>query len=85
MNDTVPGKHWQAKDGLHIDTRGLDPPDPMVAILWHLEQPGQNGPVTVHLNRNPIHLFPELIERGWLYEVQHHDSGEVTLSLRSAP
>ena len=67
MIDTtdLPGKHWQEADGLHIDVRGLAPPEPMVAILGHLEQPGQKGPVTVHHDRNPIYLFPELAERGW--------------------
>lgn len=82
MNDDVPGTHWQAADGLHVDTRGLQPPDPFVAIIWHLEQPGQNGPVTAHLDRNPVYLFPELAERGWHYEYALHTPNEVRLILR---
>ncbi len=80
----VPGSHWQAADGLHIDTRGLLPPDPMVAILWHLERPGQFGPVTAHIDRNPVHLFPELHERGWNYEYALETETEVQLVLRKA-
>lgn len=82
MTDTVPGRHWQADDGLHVDTRGLNPPDPMIAILWHLDQPGQTGPVTAHLDRNPVHLFPELAQRGWRWQAETHASGEWTLVLR---
>ncbi len=85
MSDVVPGRHWLAGDGLHVDTRGLEPPDPMVAVLWHLEQPGQNGPVIVHLDRNPVHLFPELVERGWLYRVTPEAEGALTLTLLPAP
>ena len=82
MNDEVPGTYWQAADGLHIDTRGLPPPEPFVAIIWHIEQPGQTGPITVYLDRNPIYLFPELIERGWCYEYALRTAGEVRLILR---
>lgn len=84
MIDGVPGRFWHTDDGLHIDTRGLNPPDPMIAILWHLEQPGQRGPVTVLLDRNPVHLFPELAERGWRWEETAYQRGEVTLILRMA-
>ncbi len=82
MTDNVPGTHWQDADGLHIDTRGLQPPDPFVAVIWHIEQPGQQGPVTVYLDRNPIYLFPELAERGWSYEYALNTADEVHLILR---
>ncbi|WP_372885293.1 DUF2249 domain-containing protein [Shimia sp.] len=83
--DEVPGSSWQAPDGLHVDTRGLHPPDPLVAILWHLEQVGQSGPVTAHLDRNPVHLFPELAERGWSYDYAKRTATEVQLVLRKTP
>lgn len=66
MISGLPGKHWMGADGLHIDVRGLGPPDPMVAILGQIDQPGQNGPIIVHHDRNPIYLLPELAERGWI-------------------
>ena len=81
----LPGKHWQEGDGLHIDVRGLPPPEPMLAILGQLEQPDQTGPVTVHHDREPIYLYPELAERGWQYRIVPGEPGEVRLILSRAP
>ena len=78
----APGTCWQADDGLHINTRGLAPPDPMIAILWRIEQPDQNGPIIAHFDRNPVHLFAELEERGWSHDYLYNDLGEVRLLLR---
>ncbi|WP_370399414.1 DUF2249 domain-containing protein [Sulfitobacter sp. JB4-11] len=82
MSGGIPGKHWQAADGLHIDTRGLPPPDPLIAVLWHITQPGQTDPIIAHFDRDPIHLFPELAGRGWLHEYGPSDKDEVQLILR---
>lgn len=82
MISEAPGICWRADDGLHIDTRGLNPPDPMIAILWRIEQPDQNGPIIAHFDRNPVHLFAELAERGWSYDYLQSDLDEVRLSLR---
>ncbi len=78
----APGKSWQASDGLHIDTRGLAPPDPMVAVLWHIEQPNQRGPITAYFDRDPVHLFAELAERGWTHSYLQRDTDTVRLTLR---
>lgn len=82
MSDDILGSAWQEEDGLHVDTRGLQPPDPMVAVLKHLEQ--SPACVTVHMDREPVHLFPELQERNWIWEVIHIASGDVRLILRPA-
>jgi uncharacterized protein DUF2249 len=82
MIQIAPGKSWQARDGLHIDTRGLEPPDPMIAILWHIEQSDQQGPVTVYLDRDPLPLFIELADRGWSGHYLVRDPGDVRLELR---
>jgi hypothetical protein len=63
------GRHWRTSHGYHIDVSDLSPPEPMVAILQLIEQPGFTGPVIVHHNREPVHLYPELVERGWDFEV----------------
>ncbi|MBV1902698.1 MAG: DUF2249 domain-containing protein [Marinosulfonomonas sp.] len=81
MTQDLPGKHWQEADGLHIDVRTLPPPDPMVAILGQIERPDQNGPITVHHDREPIYLYPELAERGWQYQIIPGEPGEVRLIL----
>ena len=82
-DDTVPGRFWQDGDGLHVDTRGLAPPDPMFAVMWHIQQPDQSGPVIVHLDRFPVHLIPELVDRGWSHETVSDEPGDVRLILRA--
>lgn len=85
MIGSVPGTTWKADDGLHVDTRGLGPPDPMVAILWHVENLPPGSPIIAHLDRYPVHLFPELAARGCHYEVLETRPGDVRILLRPAP
>ncbi len=80
------GKVWQADDGLHIDVRGLEAPEPMVAILQQIEKTTGDGPMIVHHFCAPIYLYPELAERGWGHRiVPGGDLGEVRLILRRKP
>ena len=81
MTDDVPGTHWQDADGFHIDTRGLQPPDPLVAIIGHLDQPSRQGLIHVYLDRDPVYLFPELEARGWHFEYAQATADEVHLIL----
>lgn len=80
MDDEL-GKHWRASDGYHIDVSGLSPPEPMVAILQLIERPGMEGPVIVHHNREPVNLYPELIEQGWAHEILSRSEKEICLKL----
>lgn len=82
MTREAPGRSWQAPDGLHVDTCGLGPPDPMVAIIWHIEQPDQQGPITAYFDRDPIHMLAELAERGWSYDYLMRNPDDVRLVLR---
>jgi hypothetical protein len=66
---------WQSADGLHIDVRGLNPPEPMIEILKLLDAP-ETSSVIAHLDREPIFLYPELDERGWSYEVLPSECGD---------
>ncbi len=60
-----------------IDVRGLVPPAPMVAVIELIERPGLGGEVIVSFPREPVHLFPELTERGWAWEMMTpQDTGE---------
>lgn len=60
---------WHTPDAIHIDVRGLAPPEPMVAILRMIDL-GEAGPVLIaHLDREPIFLYPELDDRGWAHEI----------------
>lgn len=72
---------WNSADGIHIDVRGLPPPQPMVAIVALIERPETGDVVIAHLEREPVFLYPELDERGWACEPISGDPGEVRLRL----
>ena len=83
--DTAPPR-WHDADGLHLDVRGLSPPQPLVAILRLLREVGEGGaPVIVHLDRDPLMLYPELAEIGWMAERLSAAPGLVVLRLGRAP
>jgi uncharacterized protein (DUF2249 family) len=66
---------------VHIDVRGLPPPEPMLQILMLLEQPTTGDVVIVHHDRDPIYLYPELAECAWQCERIAGEPGEVRLRL----
>ena len=76
---------WHAPDGMHIDVRGLSPPEPMLAILQMIEG-GEEDALSAHLDREPIFLDPELDQRGWTYEIIScmRDGGDREVKLRLA-
>ncbi len=53
---------------VRLDTRELDPPEPMVRILAAAETLGPGETLTAFLGREPMFLFPQLEKRGfnWL-------------------
>lgn len=79
------GRIWSTPEGVHIDVRGLEPPQPMRAILRLLDLGEVESVAIVHLDREPIFLYPELDERGWNHEVVRfgdaRDGDEVVLRL----
>ena len=86
MNAGAAPKRWHAEDGLHLDVRGLAPPQPLVAILRLLREQGGGGAiVTVHLDRDPVMLYPELAEIGWTAERLPGEPGGVVLRLQGPP
>lgn len=72
---------WSEADGTHIDVRGLPPPEPLVQILALVARLGPPGPLTVHHDRDPQLLYPELAEIGWQAVQVAGDAGEVRLRL----
>jgi uncharacterized protein (DUF2249 family) len=51
-----------------LDSRDLDPPEPMVRILAAAEKLGPGETLSALLRREPVFLFPQLEKRGfrWL-------------------
>jgi uncharacterized protein DUF2249 len=81
---SVPQRRWTDADGIHIDVRGLSPPEPLVAILQLVESIRDATPVIVHHERDPQLLYPELAERNWTAERIDAPAGEVRLRLVAA-
>lgn len=74
-------KRWDEADGVHIDVRGLQPPQPMVEILTLVRTIDDDRAVIVHHDRDPRMLYPELAEIGWAAEIVDGEPGEVRLRL----
>lgn len=47
-----------------LDLRGLEPPEPMLRILERLEATPAGDAFLARTDRQPIHLYPELVNRG---------------------
>lgn len=69
----------------HLDLRGLEPPRPAVTILTFLARPDAGDEVVVQLAREPVFLYPELVERGWTWEPLAVEPGDVRLRLVRKP
>jgi len=77
----TPGEPWRDTDGIHIEVRGLAPPAPLVAIIKLVESVLDATPVIVHHDRDPVPLYAELAQRGWIAQRIEGESGEVRLRL----
>jgi len=66
---------WRTADAVHIDLRGLEPPEPMVAILQTIDGGDIDTALIAHLDREPIFLYPELDDRGWSHELIQSSCG----------
>ena len=85
MSAPTSGTATLCNDGCwHIDVRGLPPPEPLVAILRHVDSQGHDGrALVVHHDRDPALLYPELAERGWWAERIEGAADEVRLRLQA--
>ena len=66
---------WRTADALHIDLRGLQPPEPMVTVLRTIESGEADTALVGHFDREPIFLYPELDDRGWSHEIIESSCG----------
>ena len=62
-------KLWRTPDGVHVDVRGREPPEPMIAILQLIDSGEVDSVLFAYLDREPIFLYPELDDRGWSHEI----------------
>jgi hypothetical protein len=80
----APAPCWTEADGIHVDVRGLPPPQPMTTILALVASIRDATPVVVHHEREPHYLYPELAELGWRATKLDAPAGEVRLRLTRA-
>ena len=66
---------WRTPEAVHIDLRGLDPPDPMVEVLRLIDSGAADAAIVAHFDREPIFLYPELEDRGWSHEIVESGCG----------
>lgn len=88
MNPRDPGappQIWNEADGLHIDVRGLPPPQPLVEIMRWVAASTDGAPIIVHHDRDPVLLYPELLQAGWWAERIDGPPGQVVLRLTPGP
>lgn len=77
---------WDA-GALCLDLRGIDtPPKPLVAVVELIERADTGNTVRVLIARDPVNLYPELVERGWSWSTERAEDGSLRLTLtRDAP
>ena len=76
---------WDEPDGRHIDVRGLPAPLPLTSILHQVREAAPGSVLIVHHDRDPLLLYPELVEIGWWADRIPGAPGEVRLRLAAAP
>jgi hypothetical protein len=62
-------RQWRSQEGIHLDLRGLDPPEPLVTVLRLIDSGEAETVIIAHFDREPIFLYPELDDRGWTHEM----------------
>jgi len=69
---------------IFLDVRGLEPPQPMELVLTELKNLKDNQELVVEHERVPMFLLPRLEERGYIYEIDEKDKGEVIITIKKS-
>ncbi|MBX3144649.1 MAG: DUF2249 domain-containing protein [Trueperaceae bacterium] len=64
-----------------LDNRGLEPPMPMIRTLELLDTLAPGDELTIHNDRVPIYLLPQLADAGATYEVQSQADGSAIVRI----
>lgn len=65
-----------------LDVRGLEPPQPMMAVLERLDALAPGETLTVIHDRRPTFLYPQLDERGFTHRTEEPKPGVVHIIIR---
>ncbi len=67
-----------------VDARGLEPPQPLVAILEALEHLPKGAQMRAQTDRRPRHLYALLEHRGCTGETEEQHDGSFITTIRRA-
>jgi uncharacterized protein (DUF2249 family) len=67
-----------------VDTRGLQPPEPLVRILEALAELPANAELQALTDRRPVHLYDQLAERHFTAETEERPDGSHLTRIRRA-
>lgn len=73
---------WRTPEAVHVDLRGLEPPEPLVTVLRMIDCGEVDDVLIAHFDREPIFLYPELIDRGWTHEIMASECGSCAHEVR---
>ncbi|HWQ91635.1 MAG TPA: DUF2249 domain-containing protein [Clostridia bacterium] len=68
---------------VEVDARGLEPPQPLVTILEAVAALPAGSELRALTDRRPMHLYPQLEERGFTGETTQHDDGSFITHIRA--
>lgn len=71
-----------ANEIFSVDARGLEPPQPLVAILEALGTLPTGAELRAQTDRRPMHLYPQLEARGFTGESQEQPDGSFITHIR---
>jgi TusA-related sulfurtransferase len=69
---------------LDVDARGLEPPQPLVVILEAVSGLSQGAELRAHTDRRPMHLYGQLMERGFIGISEEQPDGSFITTIRRA-
>lgn len=67
---------------VEVDARGLEPPQPLVKILEALATLPEVSELHARTDRRPMHLYPQLEERGFAAETKEQSDGSFLTQIR---
>lgn len=67
---------------IHLDARGLEPPQPMISILEALSTLPTGAELHAQTDRRPLHLYAQLEERGFTGQTEKTNDGSFITHIR---
>lgn len=72
------------REPIHLDVRGLEPPNPMIKILETLAELGPGAQLVVRHHRDPVLLYEKLAVRGYAARTTQQPDGEFIVHVAPA-